>query len=226
MSSRPPELLLFDAAGTLIEPAEPVARVYQRYFARHGWAAEELHLKRSFREIFAGLADPEFQDHTDGDLAERAWWRGVVRETAAAAGVEPEGEAFEECFADLFGHYAAGSAWAVFPEVRGVLEELKDCGFRMAVVSNFDRRLHRVLEELDLTRWFDLVLTSADVSARKPSPVLLQSAMRHLAVAPEHTRLVGDSQSADGGAAAAAGVEAFILNRPHTTLADFAAGLG
>lgn len=226
MSSRPPELLLFDAAGTLIQPAEPVERVYKRHFARRGWAVEEAHLKQSFRKTFTGLGDPEFQDHTDGDAAEREWWRNVVRETAVAVGIEPEGGAFEGCFGDLFGHYAAGEAWVAFPEVASVLAELKGRGFRMAVVSNFDRRLHQVLEELDLTRWFDLVLTSADVSARKPSPVLLQVAMHQLAVSPQRTRLVGDSRTADGGAAAAAGVEAFILDRPHITLADFAAGLG
>ena len=226
MPSRPPELLLFDAAGTLIQPAEPVERVYQRHFARHGWAAEEAHLKHSFRKTFGTLADPDFQNHTDGDAAEQEWWSRVVRETALAVGVRAEEDALRECFGGLFAHYAAGSAWAVFPEVRAVLAELRGSGFRMAVVSNFDRRLHRVLEELDLTRWFDLVLTSADVSARKPSPVLLQSAMRHLAVGPEHTRLVGDSHRADGGAADQAGVEAFIIDRPHTTLTDFAAGLG
>ncbi len=225
MSGKRPELLLFDAAGTLIEPAEPVEKVYQRYFAGRGWVVEAEDLKKSFREIFSGIGDPDFQDSGDGDAAEREWWRRVVRETALAVGVDPVGEAFEECFEDLFAHYAAGRAWAVFPEVRELLADLKGKGFKMAVVSNFDRRLHRLLEELDLTRWFDLVLTSADVSARKPSPVLLEAAMEQLSVTAGRTRLVGDSRSADGGAATAAGVEVFILDRPLQTLEAFAAGM-
>jgi hypothetical protein len=36
---------------------------------------------------------------------------------------------------------------------------------------------------------------------------------------------VGDSRSADGGAATAAGVEVFILDRPLKTLEAFAAGM-
>ncbi|RYD35855.1 MAG: HAD-IIIA family hydrolase [Verrucomicrobiaceae bacterium] len=215
------ELLLFDAAGTLIEPAEPVAAVYRRHFSRFGWEVEEEVLKAGFRKAFSGIGDPRFGSGP-GDDAEREWWREVVAVTAEAAGIDRDAEGFAECFTDLFSHYAAGSAWAVFPEVRVVIADLRQQGFRMAVVSNFDRRLHRVLEDLGLAGCFDLVLTSADVSARKPSPVLLRAAMDHFSVEPERTMLVGDSPSADGGAAAAAGVEAFILHRPATDLRGFA----
>ncbi|WAC20760.1 HAD-IA family hydrolase [Luteolibacter sp. SL250] len=215
------ELLLFDAAGTLIEPAEPVAAVYRRHFSRYGWEVEEEILKAGFRKAFSGIGEPRF-GHGPGDDAERDWWREVVAVTAETAGIDRGAPGFGECFAALFDHYAAGSAWTVFPEVVEVLADFRKQGFRMAVVSNFDRRLHRVLEELGLAEWFDLILTSADVSARKPSPVLLQTAMNHFSVPPSHAVLVGDSRDADGGAAAAAGVRAFILDRPTTDLRSFA----
>ena len=221
MSRDRPELILIDAAGTLIEPAHPVEEIYQRVFAGFGWEADAADLRRSFRDTFGGLGDPHFPDHADGDAAERAWWREVVRRTAQAVNIEPEGETFDQCFDELFEHYAAGSAWSVFPEVMEVLGKMRNRGMKLAVVSNFDRRLHRVLAELGLAERFDLVLTSADVSARKPSPILLCEAMNRLGHGPEATRLVGDSRSADGGAAEGAGVGAFILDRPHTTLADF-----
>jgi len=214
------ELLLFDAAGTLIDPAEPVAHVYRRHFARHGWEVGEGVLKEGFRKAFGGIGDPEFGSGP-GDDAERAWWREVVAVTAEVAGIDRRAEGFEECFQGLFDHYAAGAAWTVFPEVRQVLADLRARGFRMAVVSNFDRRLHGVLEELDLAGSFDLILTSADVSARKPSPRLLQAAMDHFGASPARSILVGDSPSADGGAATAAGVEVFLLDRPATGLNHF-----
>jgi putative hydrolase of the HAD superfamily len=220
MSRKRPELVLFDAAGTLIEPAEPVAAVYRRIFAKHGWDSDEGELKRGFRDTFAGLAEPDFSKW-DGDAAERAWWREVVARTAVSAGIDPAGGKFEECFEELFEYYASGAAWSVFPEAIEVLEKLRAEDLKRAVVSNFDRRLHRVLEELGLAGWFDLVLTSADVAARKPSPKLLQVAMAKFSQSPATTRLVGDSQFADGGAATAAGVEVFILDRPETSLADF-----
>lgn len=221
MSRNRPELILFDAAGTLIEPAHPVEEIYQRVFAGFGWEVDALDLRRSFRATFGELGDPHFYDHANGDAAERAWWREVVRRTALAVGIEPEGAAFDRCFDDLFGYYASGSAWSVFPEVEEILELIRDDGMKMVVVSNFDRRLHEVLDHLYLDRFFDLILTSADVSARKPSPKLLQTAMIRFGGDAAKTRLVGDSRDADGGAARAAGIRAYILDRPQTTLADF-----
>jgi putative hydrolase of the HAD superfamily len=220
MSSNQPELILFDAAGTLIQPAEPVERVYQRVFAKFGWATDAGELKRGFRKTFGELGDPDFSAG-DGDAAERAWWREVVARTAASGGIDPATEGFEECFEELFSYYATGAAWAVFPEVRGVLEKLRSMEIRMAVVSNFDRRLHQVMEELELAPHFNAILTSADVSARKPSPRLLEVAMSRFSQSPATTRLVGDSRSADGGAAEAAGVAVYVLDRPQTTLTDF-----
>jgi putative hydrolase of the HAD superfamily len=219
------ELILFDAAGTLIEPAEPVAAVYRRHFAQFGWEVSEGALKSGFQKAFTEIGDPCYGSRP-GDDAEQEWWREVVAVTAEAAGIGRDAPGFGECFAALFDHYAAGSAWTVFPEVRAVLADFRNQGFKMAVVSNFDRRLHRVLEELDLVTFFDLVLTSADVSARKPSPVLLTAAMDHFSIDASHTILVGDSPSADAGAAAATGVQVFILDRPHTDLRNFARRVG
>ena len=143
MLRKRPELLLFDAAGTLIEPAEPVEQVYARHFAARGWLTDPAIIRSGFRATFAGMGDPKFTDQASGEAAERDWWREVVVRTAVSAGVDPGHEFFESCFEDLFTHYAAGAAWKAFPEVEGVLLEARKAGYRMMVVSNFDRRLHR-----------------------------------------------------------------------------------
>lgn len=222
MSRNRMDLILIDAAGTLIEPAHPVEEIYQRVFSKFGREVAAADLRKSFRAIFSGLEDPHFSAHPNGDAAERAWWREVVRRTGTAVGVDLEEAVFERCFDELFEYYASGSAWSVFPEVPEVLEEMRGRGMKLAVVSNFDRRLQRVLVEVGLADHLDLILTSADVAARKPSPVILQEAMKRFGRPPAETRLVGDSRTADGGAAAAAGIRVFILDRPHTTMVDFA----
>ncbi len=220
MPDRPP-CLLFDAAGTLIRTAEPVENVYQRIFSRHGLKADATHLRAAFREAFAAVPEPDFATHAEGDAAERHWWRAVVERTAVAAGVRADFPAFDDCFHELFDHYAAGSAWEPYPEVPAILVRLAASGHRLAVVSNFDRRLHRVLHELDLARHFDLILTSADVRARKPAPHLLVRALDEFGVAATAACLVGDSPRDDAGAAAAAGIRCFLLDRPRTDLTDF-----
>ena len=121
--------LFFDAAGTLIEPAEPVAETYARLLSPHLGTLDPADLKAGFPRAFAGAGVPDYDAHPDGDMAERQWWHQVVEATVGQA-VEPE--AFEA----LFDHYASGEAWRVFDEVIPVLRQCRDLGFRKIVVSN------------------------------------------------------------------------------------------
>jgi putative hydrolase of the HAD superfamily len=212
--------ILLDAAGTLIHPSEPVAGVYARYFAAAGWPVEAARLEDAFRSAFGGEGDPSYRDFPEGDLAERAWWRKVVAATARHAGVEMPGDALERCFAGLFDHYASGEAWTVFPEVRPQLAHWRADGFRLAVVSNFDRRLHRILDDLDLASACDAVVCSADARARKPNPAIFREALDRLGVSPAEAVHIGDCPVADGRGAGDLGIEGFVLKRPEITLLD------
>jgi putative hydrolase of the HAD superfamily len=212
--------LLFDAAGTLIEPAEPVAVVYARHSAAAGLPLETASIHEAFRHAFAASGDPAWQEHPDGDAAERAWWRRVVAHTLSRAARGPlPADWLDDCFEGLFSHYAAPAAWRVFPEVAEVLELAGQEGFRVAVASNFDRRLHRILAGLDLS--FEFILTSADARARKPDPSIFRQALVRLGLPATRVLHAGDSASADGAGARAAGIEPYLLDRPRNDLRGF-----
>ena len=212
--------ILLDAAGTLIRPAELVADVYARHFAAEGWRVEADRLSEAFRSAFGDAGDPSYSDFPEGDLAERAWWRKVVAATARRAGVEMPAEVLERCFAGLFEHYASGGAWVMFLEVRSQLARWRANGFRLAVVSNFDRRLHRILDELDLASAFDAIVCSADARARKPDPAIFRQALDRLGVSAPEAVHIGDCPVADGRGAAGLGLAGFVLKRPEITLLD------
>ena len=211
-----PRALFFDAAGTLIRPAESVAATYARLLAAHGHAVVAAELGPAFAKAFAAAGLPDYAAHAEGDAAERAWWRKVVNATLAA-------EVDDDAFLALFDHYAQPEAWTVFPETREVLEEAAASGFRLAVVSNFDLRLHPILEGLGLARFFDVIVTSADAKARKPDPAIFHRALESLDLAAGDVLHVGDSPEADLEGAAACGIEAFLLRRPDNDLRDFLA---
>jgi len=213
--------LLFDAAGTLIEPAEPVAEVYARHFRESGWEIDPTAIRAAFGQVFAGTPLPAYNDHAGGDLAEQAWWRQVVFQTMAACGIDPTAEesSAAACFGRLFAHYDDPAAWSVFPEVPAVLAAAVEAGFRLAVVSNFDRRLHRILAGHSLS--FERVLTSADACARKPDPAIFRQALALLDLSSAEAFHTGDSPAADGDGATAAGIRAFLLDRPGNNLRDF-----
>jgi putative hydrolase of the HAD superfamily len=212
--------LFFDAAGTLIEPAEPVAEVYARAAAAAGYSVEAAAVKQAFGAAFYGIADPDWNAHPHGDAAEREWWKAVVCRTFGQILGEPLPElSAEKIFHQLFAHYADPGAWSVFPEVPEVLAAAREAGFRSVVVSNFDRRLHGILEGHGLA--FEAVVTSADARSRKPEPAIFRHALDLLGLSPQEAFHTGDSRTADLEGAKAVGIEAFLVDRPHTGLRDF-----
>jgi HAD superfamily hydrolase (TIGR01549 family) len=94
------------------------------------------------------------------------------------------------------------------PEDRHPLLEGLAANYKMGLLSNFDHgpTAHRMLERLELTRWFATRVVSDDVGLCKPTPEIFALACRELNVAPEQTLFVGDSMSADVKGAAAAGL--------------------
>jgi phosphoglycolate phosphatase len=78
----------------------------------------------------------------------------------------------------------------------GVLETLERlAGYKKGVISNKREGLSkRLLEELGLSHYFDIILGSDSVDERKPSPKPILHIMGLLKVGPEDAVMVGDSQ--------------------------------
>ena len=216
------QALFHDAAGTLIEPAEPVAEVYARTAAAFGQPVEPAVVKQWFGVAFGGIGDPLYDTHPDGDTAEREWWREVVSTVfEKSLGTPPPAGFLSPCFEALFAHYADPAAWRVFPEVPGVLADARAAGLRLAVVSNFDLRLHGILAGHGLH--FDEVITSADARARKPDPAIFRTALERLSLRSHEVFHAGDSPVADIEGAAAVGIDACLIARPARDLRAFLA---
>lgn len=78
------------------------------------------------------------------------------------------------------------------------VNRLRSRGLSVAVVSNWDISLHERLASLGVP-----VVTSAEAGARKPEPAVFRLALERLAVVPERTLHVGDTDADEEGARAA-----------------------
>ena len=101
---------------------------------------------------------------------------------------------------------------------------LRAKGYALAVVSNFDRRLHAVLDDLRLSEFFEAIIISSEVGADKPDPRIFEHALRRLGVTAGETWHVGDDPKRDWGAEAL-GLRVFRLERPRNTSRDLLAAL-
>ncbi|MCP4870771.1 MAG: phosphoglycolate phosphatase [Proteobacteria bacterium] len=124
--------------------------------------------------------------------------------------VAPGREADEDIAHAFLAHYdrVLLDTTAAFPGVEEGLELLHSQGVPMGVVTN---KPHEpavdVLDALDLSRFFGIILGSGAVPAKKPAPDGLLIAAGKIGVRPPSCIYVGDSD-VDVGAARAAGMTA------------------
>lgn len=191
--------LLVDAAGTLLNPSESMTDVYLRYGKRYGLSLTPHEILQRYRVAYSTpWAQSSIRYVDDG----RPFWRFIVKEST---GIENE-----EMFEEIYEYYSRAEAWVVAPGAEKALRKIRQSGIKTAIVSNFDSRLHRIMEEMGLKDLFDAIIVSADVSAEKPNPVIFMKACEELHVSPEHVIHVGDDRRNDLFGARDAGCFAWL----------------
>ena len=214
------QAVLLDAAGTLIRPSRPVAETYAAVARAHGAVLDADKLAQVFTEVFGDMPKLAFDWSSTAELQalEQGWWRSLVSRVVAGAGGDVSD--FDAFFEVLYRHYALGDSWECFPEVPGVLDDLRAAGCKLAVVSNFDSRLPGILEDLGIQSHLDALIYSSAAGHAKPDPAIFHLALEALAVGPAHAIHVGDSRMADLQGAASAGVRAFLVRRERSEGSD------
>jgi putative hydrolase of the HAD superfamily len=81
------------------------------------------------------------------------------------------------------------------------------------VISNWEEWLERLLQDLDLLPFFDVVIVSGVEGCEKPDVELFHRGLTRLGVAPAAAMHVGDSPESDCAPAQAAGMAAVLLDR-------------
>jgi putative hydrolase of the HAD superfamily len=119
----------------------------------------------------------------------------------------------EEAFARLARHFREPGVWAVYPDVVPTLEALAERGIPLAVVSNWDSYLPRLLELQGLSRFFRTVSVSAIEETGKPGAEIFRRTCERMAVEAGEALHVGDSLRDDFYGARAAGLQAVLLDR-------------
>jgi putative hydrolase of the HAD superfamily len=145
--------------------------------------------------------------------------RDLVSATFDHLDLRPAGAQFDRCFEELYEHFARPGVWQLFPEVQEVLARLSQM-YRLAIISNFDGRLRRILADLNVTQYFEQIIVSSEVGADKPHREIFDAALEAMDVSPELSVHVGDHPVLDWEAAESVGISAFKLKRPENSLSD------
>jgi putative hydrolase of the HAD superfamily len=207
---------VFDVGGTLIYPAVPVGETYARFAHRYGVKLPAEETTAAFRQAMKSSA-PRAKDTIPNNGNDRVWWKQVVKLSLADRTFADEA-AFETFFEEVYLYYAQPKAWGVYPEVFEVLEALRDHAVDLVVLSNWDARLHAVLDGNDLGEYFSQRFISAELGWEKPDPAIYRHVAEILRIPPGALMSVGDDSQNDVNGPKKAGWQAVQIERPKRDL--------
>ncbi|HYX21186.1 MAG TPA: HAD-IA family hydrolase [Thermoanaerobaculia bacterium] len=194
--------VLFDAGGTLIHvDGERVCRAAGIDFDAAAFRTAEGEAVAAVRRLV--LERPESRD------AERIplYMTTLVREL----GLDAE-DACREAAGRIAAEHGRANLWSrAADDAAETLSGLRTRGYRVAVISNADGRVRRLLEVAGLAPHLEFVVDSAEVGLEKPDPRIFHAATDRLALPPEACAYVGDIYEIDVVGAERAGLSAILV---------------
>lgn len=205
------DAVLFDAGGTLWDMSPSREQRFSRALEGHGFRVEAERLALAIRKA-ERLFDDEFalQDGVNENLFWERYDGFVLKEL----GVEVNPRTISsDLTADFRRIVNELSTWKAYPDAVPVLDDLKEREFTLGLVSNATDLARRVLKNLDMDRFFDFVVLSAEVGLRKPQREIFDLALSKARAAPRRALFVGDKLAVDIKGALGAGMNAVLVDR-------------
>jgi len=210
--------IFFDAVGTLFRLTKTVGDHYAYVGREVGLDLNPQNLERAFHAAWKKMPQRTTIDRPR-ENDDKGWWRELV--DLVLDQVAPSLSEFDRdnFFEIAYEHFAEAGVWEIYPEVPGVLEQLRR-RFQLAVISNFDGRLRFILQHLGISKFFSHVFISSELGADKPDPEIYRRALKLIDRKPTEVLHVGNDSQRDWEAASAAGLSVFRLDRPKNSLRD------
>lgn len=107
--------------------------------------------------------------------------------------------------------------WIPFDHVKDELIKLSNEGYRLGIISNWDKTAVPLLDMHGLTALFEDIIISSEVGFEKPGAEIFRIAMDRASVSAEDCLYVGDNYYDDGIGSRKAGMD-FVIVNPYGAL--------
>lgn len=205
--------ITFDAGGTMIYCDPSPGEIYAYHLSRLGRPVRAEEVGPVFRDAWVEMQRrtvPGQDRYNSVPGGELGWWGAFVREVLRRLEHDAPWEPLLE---DLYAAFCDISVWKVFPETMSTLEALAGNGIRLAVISNWDRRLPDILRSLALYDSFETVTVSSLEGVEKPSSEIFHRTIERMGISAGETVHIGDSPLEDYTGAERAGLGAALIDR-------------
>lgn len=206
------DIVFFDAGETLLHPHPS----FPELFARTAQATGHDVSVEDATTVQARLA-PHLVDLAEDTGVEKPslhaedslrFWSFLYRRLLKELGIEDE-----QLVSVLYKTFSDISSYALFDDVLPALQRLEAEGYRLGLISNFEEWLEEMLVELEIGDLFEVRIVSGAEGVEKPDPRIYELALERAGADPRAAVHVGDSPAMDAEPAAAAGMEAVLLDR-------------
>lgn len=209
--------VVFDAVGTVMYPSPPMANVYQDAIAKH--CGMQLDVERIRQTVNSALSQRGLSpDLTTDESREHQFWQDVIKELCG------DHEARQACFDDLYNRFQHPESWSCFEDVPECINRLLADDVTMAIASNFDSRLHPVLDGLAPLSPIPHRFVSSEIGWRKPAQHFFQHVCDQLQLHPASILFVGDGLTNDVLGAHQAGCRSVWIRRGKAAAKSAPAG--
>jgi HAD superfamily hydrolase (TIGR01549 family) len=190
--------IFFDVGNTLLFPNRermlaPLPK--EKHPTLQTWQALERRTKKEFDQ---GL--------TRGKVDHGFWWTFYTH-------LLNELDAFNDTVRDeLVANTQNSANWdQIVPTTREALERIR-LQYAIAVISNADGKIDKVLERCGICDCFASITDSGNVGHEKPHPAIFAAALREMKADPAESLYVGDVYSVDYVGARNAGMQAVLMD--------------
>lgn len=111
--------------------------------------------------------------------------------------------------------YLKKSYYQIFPDVIATLKFLKQKGYRLVIIANWTAGLDKIMNDLDLSKYFYIIHSSHDAKIEKPNPKIFTQLLKK--IDPQHNTVyyIGDDYQLDIIPARSAGLTPILIDRKN-----------
>lgn len=206
--------IFFDAGETLVYPHPSFAELFAEVLRSEGDPVDPATVQEALSAYSARFTETVTSDahrlwSTSAERS-RAFWLEIYRGFLGGMGIDDgEGrlaEALYKRFTDL-------ASYRLHPDALPLIRRLDAAGLTLGVISNFEEWLERLLQTLDVTRFFPVRVISGVEGVEKPDPKIFHIALERAGVEPGESVYVGDHPYFDIEAAEEVGMLPVLIDR-------------
>ncbi|KAF2068139.1 hypothetical protein CYY_010535 [Polysphondylium violaceum] len=249
------KVISFDATNTIFRVRISVGANYDSVLRRYGVYVDKELVNKHFIKSFSlhskqspcyGNSNDNINNNTNVKKYASGldWWSDLIKiliEKSSNLNRNQIDQIPKQAFHDLYHQYGVKGAnqiegkgrhefWELYPEVHDTLQYLKDKGYILSMISNFDDRLQDLLKNLNVLHYFNhsnsnnsknnLITTSIDVGAQKPNPKIFDYHLKQLqsidpSIVSNQVVYIGDSIDKDAKASLEFGFQSCLLDREN-----------